>query len=57
MFDGPLIVNQSFTQTEFVFGKSNFTQIMYLYYPMLVQYHISIPPENVRKPFSGGIEI
>ena len=50
MFDGPLIVNQTFTQTEFVFGKSNFTQIMYLYYPMLVQYHISIPPENVRKP-------
>ena len=31
IFDGPLIVNQTFSQTEFIIGKSNFANIMYFH--------------------------
>ena len=31
IFDGPLIVNQTFSQTEFVTEKSDFPHIMHFY--------------------------
>ena len=31
IFDGPLIVNQTFSQTEFIIGKSNFANIMHFH--------------------------
>ena len=31
IFDGPLIVNQTFSQTEFVIGKSDFAHIMHFH--------------------------
>ena len=48
-----------FICTQFL--KKNISLVMF-YQPILVQCHISIPPQNVRKTkgflkFSGGIEI
>ena len=31
IFDGPLIVNQTFPQTEYVIGKSDFAHIMHFH--------------------------
>ena len=31
MFDGPLIINQTFTQTEFATGKLDFAHILYFH--------------------------
>ena len=31
IFDGPLIVNQTFSQTEYIIGKSKFARIMHFH--------------------------
>ena len=44
IFDGPLILNQTFSQTEFIFGRSDFAQIMH--FPQ-TKYLIFVKFENI----------
>ena len=44
IFDGPLILNQNFSQTEFIFGRSDFAQIMH--FPQ-TKYLIFVKFENI----------